>query len=162
MELNIIELKHSLEIKNEYMKIGALILVISIFLSQYCFSQNKDIEELTRLNKAWIDSYPLKDTAIVSGILADDFILISPLGTKMNKASVVDNVANQEPITVNIDSVNVRLVTPDVGLVTAWLSFKTHPSNIEIAAKNCYQDVYVKRKDRWFAVAAHVSLLNTK
>lgn len=144
------------------MKIGTLIVVISLLSSQYSFSQNKDIEELTRLNKAWIDSYPLKDAATLSGILADDFVLISPSGTKMTKANAVDNVANQEPITVNIDSVNVRLVTPDVGLVTAWLSFKTHPSDKEIAAKNCYQDVYVKRKGRWFAVAAHVTLLNTK
>jgi hypothetical protein len=29
----------------------------------------------------------------------------------------------------------------------------------DITGKNCYQDVYIKRKGRWVAIAAHVTLL---
>ncbi len=142
------------------MKIRIFFLLAGFIIYQNVFSQNKDIEELSKLNKDWLNSYPTRDTALLSNILADDFILISPSGTKMSKVDVIHNVTTQEALYVNIDSIDIRLLTPDVGLISAYLSFKTNPTDKKIAAKNCYQDVYVKRKGRWFAVAAHVTLLN--
>ena len=131
-------------------------------ICQSAFPQFKDMEELKRLNRDWLNSYPTKDTATLNKILANDFILVSPNGTKMTRDDVINNFNKQEPVSVNIDSIDVRLITPDVGLITAYTTFIIKTAGKEHTGKNCYQDVYMKRKNRWYAVAAHVTLLDMK
>jgi len=138
------------------------IFLFFLIISQCAFSQNKDIQELTKLNADWLNSYPTKDTAILNKILADDFILIAPNGTKMTKTDVINNFTKQEPISVDVDSIDVRLLTPDIGLISAYTTFMIQTGSKELTGKNSYQDVYMKRKGRWYAVAAHVTLLNMK
>ena len=140
-------------------------LLLSILLTtilQNAFSQNKDIEELTRLNQDWLNSYHKKDTATLNKIFADDFVLISPKGAKMTKRNIIDNLDKQETVSINIDSIGVQLLTDNVGLITAYTTFVLKIDGKEMTGQNCYQDVYIKRKDKWFAVAAHVTLLNMK
>jgi uncharacterized protein (TIGR02246 family) len=140
-------------------------LLLSILLAiifQNAFSQNKDVEELTRLNQDWLNSYQKKDAATLNKIFAEDFILISPKGAKMTKRDIIDNLDKQETVSVNIDSIAVKLLTTDVGLITAYTTFVLRVGDKEMTGQNCYQDVYIKRKNKWFAVAAHVTLLNMK
>ena len=140
-------------------------LLLSILLTaifQNAFSQNRDIEELTRLNQDWLNSYHKKDTATLNKIFADDFVLISPKGSKVTKRDIIDNLNKQETISINIDSIAVQLLTDNVGLITAYTTFVLKIDGKEMTGQNCYQDVYIKRKDKWFAVAAHVTLLNMK
>jgi hypothetical protein len=54
-----------------------LLLILLTVVFQNAFPQNKDIEELTRLNQNWLNSYSKKDTATLNKIFSDDFILIS-------------------------------------------------------------------------------------
>jgi hypothetical protein len=126
------------------------------------FSQNKNADKLKRLNQQWIHSLITKDTTILSNILADDFILISPNGGRMTKSDNLNSLKTLEVISDNIDSVDVRLLTNDVGLVTAYTTFVIKSNDKNVRARNCYQDVYVKRNGKWFAVAAHVTLLSTE
>ena len=129
---------------------------------QNAFSQNKDIEELTKLNQDWLNSYPKKDTSTLAKIFADDFVLISPKGVKMTKHDIIRNLDKQETASITIDSIDVRLLTNEVGLLTAYTTFVLKIDGKDMTGQNCYQDVYIKRKDKWFAVAAHVTLLNMK
>jgi hypothetical protein len=69
-------------------------------------------------------------------------------------------ISNQK-ISVDIDSVEVRLLSGEVGLVTAWTNNVIITEKDKTTFKISYQDVYMKRKNRWVAVAAHVSLLGT-
>ena len=140
-------------------------LLLSILLTaifQNTFSQNRDIEELTRLNQDWLNSYHKKDTATLNKIFADDFVLISPKGAKVTKRDIIDNLNKQETVSINIDSIAVQLLTDNVGLITAYTTFVLKIDDKEMTGQNCYQDVYIKRKGKWFAVAAHVTLLNMK
>ncbi|MES1218728.1 MAG: nuclear transport factor 2 family protein [Bacteroidota bacterium] len=139
-----------------------LFYVSVIFIFQSTYSQNKDVHELTKLNQEWLNSYHKKDTATLNRIFADDFVLISPKGIKMTKKDIINNLDKQETVSVNIDSIEVRLITGDVGLITAYTTFVLKDGNNNITGQNCYQDVYIKRKGRWFALAAHVTLLNMK
>ena len=139
-----------------------LLPVLLSTILQNAFSQNKDIEELTRLNQDWLNSYQKKDAATLNKIFADDFVLISPKGTKMTKRDIIDNLDKQETVSINIDSVSVQLLTNDVGLITAYTTFVLKVDSKEVTGQNCYQDVYIKRKNKWVAVAAHVTLLNMK
>jgi len=92
-------------------------------------------------------------------IFGDDLILISPGGMKMNKQTILRNVMNQTTVSIKIDSADIKLLSPDIGIITAWLSFVTKDNGKNVPGRNSYQDVYIKRKGRWYAVVAHVTLL---
>jgi uncharacterized protein (TIGR02246 family) len=136
-----------------------LLVFVFFFSSLSSFSQNNDMEILKKMNSDWIYSTLKKDTSVVSKIFAEDMIMITGTGKKMTRTDLLKNAANQNVEAVNIDSVDVRLVTSDVGIVTAYLSFTVLEGGEKVMGKNCYQDVYLKRKNRWYAVAAHVTLL---
>jgi uncharacterized protein (TIGR02246 family) len=142
------------------MKKETMIILLLALICQTVFAQSKDIEIISNLNKDWLDSYVKKDSATLNRIFAPDFVLISPTGSKMTKKSVIDNLQKQEIISVNIDSVDVKLLTADVGVVTAYITFVVNTDGKEVPGQICYQDVYVKRKGKWVAVTAHVTLLN--
>ena len=141
-------------------KTFASILLITIF--QVGLSQKKDIEALTKLNQDWLNSYPKKDTATLAKIFADDFILISPKGVKMTKRDIIANLDKQETVSVCIDSLDIRLLTKKTGIITVYTTFVLKIDGKEITGKNCYQDVYVKRKGKWLGDAAPVTLLSVK
>jgi len=133
-----------------------------VLLFETAFSQDNDIKELTKLNQDWLSSYSTKDKATLATIFADDFVLISPNGTKMTKKDILDNLDKQETVSMKVDSIEVRLVTNDVGIITAYTTFVLKVDGKDVTGHNCYQDVYTKRMGKWRAIAAHVSLLNMK
>jgi uncharacterized protein (TIGR02246 family) len=126
------------------------------------FCQNKDIETIKKLNSEWLKAYVTKDSHTLSTIFADDFILINPIGGKVTKADAIGNLHRQETLSVKIDSVDVRLVTENVGILTAYTTFVLKIDGKEVPGRNCYQDVYLKRKNNWLAISAHVTLLSPK
>jgi uncharacterized protein (TIGR02246 family) len=139
-----------------------LLLTILTLISETCLSQNKDIEILKNLNREWINSYPTKDSETLNRIFADDFVLINHKGTKMSKNDIVSNLDKQEIISAKIDSVDVKLLTDNVGVVTAYTTFVLRSDGKEMVGQNCYQDIYMKRRGKWLAVMAHVTLLSFK
>ena|ERR1700688_4187501 len=144
------------------MKALLYLTALLIFCTVQSSGQYPDIETVKKLNRDFLNSIVNRDTATLSNILADDFILINPGGMKRNKADNLAGVlASNQKISVDIDSVEVRLLSGDIGLVTAWTDNKIEADNKETRFKICYQDVYMKRRNKWVAVAAHVSLLGT-
>lgn len=144
------------------MKALLYLSALLIFCSIRSSGQNSDIEMLKKLNRDFLNAIVNRDTATLSNILADDFILINPGGIKRNKAdNLLGALVTNQKISVNIDSVEVRMLSGDIGLVTAWTNNNVEADNKETKFKICYQDVYMKRRNKWVAVAAHVSLLGT-
>ncbi|HWK05146.1 MAG TPA: nuclear transport factor 2 family protein [Puia sp.] len=142
-----------------------ILLVLAVLLySAITFAQSGDQQTLKQLNEDWIHAYPTKDTATMSKIFADDIIMITPNGSKIGKKIMLSRTASpdQQIISANVDSVDVRLLGANVGLIMAYVSFVSKAGDKEIAGKNCYLDVYEKRNGKWLAVAAHVTLLNFK
>jgi uncharacterized protein (TIGR02246 family) len=130
-----------------------------MIILQNALSQNKDVEEIKKLNYDWINSYVTQDSVTFSKIFADDFILISPGGKKFTKKDILTNLKNQKMASTHIDSVDVRLLTNDVGILTAYATFGANADGKNVTGRTCYQDIYIKRKGRWFAVSAHVTSL---
>ena len=133
--------------------------LVMIFQGQL-YAQNKSVETLKRMNEDWIRSYPSKDSAALERIFAKDFILISPNGNKMTRRECIGNLRRQEILSVNIDSADVRMLDEKIGVVTAYMTFVVKEDNTLKTGRTCYQDIYMQRKKRWVAVAAHVSLLS--
>jgi uncharacterized protein (TIGR02246 family) len=140
----------------------SFIIILLTFIFADAFSQNKNVTAITSLNQAWLNCYPKKDTAALNKILADDFVLISPKGTKMSKHDVIASMYAQEIVSVHIDSSDVKMLSTEVGIITVYTTFVFKSGDKELTGQNCYQDVYEKRKGKWLAVAAHVTLLNSK
>ncbi len=136
----------------------------AIVLSHNSYAQNNDASIIKQLNKTWLDAIVNRDTAALSKVLASDFVLINPNGRKMSKANNLANVIlpDQMVLSVNIDSVEARLLTGETGTITCWTTFVIETGGKKTTGKNCYQDVYVKRNGNWAAVSAHVTLLSMK
>jgi hypothetical protein len=80
----------------------------------------------------------------------------------MTKKDIIGNLDKQETMSAKIDSVDVKLLTDNVGVVIAYTTFVLKSDGKEMTGQNCYQDIYVKRKGKWMAVTAHVTLLSFK
>ena len=127
------------------------------------YGQSNDVEIIKKLNRRFLDALVNRDTAALSKILADDFLLINPGGIERTKA---DNLAgvltpNQRVVSIQIDSTHVRMLSNEVGLITAWTTNVVTANGTTSKFNICYQDTYMKRKQGWQAVAAHVTLLNS-
>jgi uncharacterized protein (TIGR02246 family) len=144
------------------MKKETMVIFVLTLICQTVFAQSSDIEIITNLNKDWLDSYINKDTATLNRIFAPDFVLISHTGNKMTKDAIIENLDEQETVSIHVDSIDVKLLTGNVGVVTAYTTFVLYVDGKEMTGQNCYQDIYVKRKGKWVAVTAHVTLLNLK
>lgn len=144
--------------------IRILLAAVLVFSSVRGFSQASDAEIIKKLNRVFLDAIVNRDTTALGNILADDFMLINPGGMKRNKA---DNLAgllmqNQRVDKIDIDSVLVKMLSGEVGLIAAWTTNVITAEGKTTTLKICYQDVYMKRAGGWKAVAAHVTLLDSK
>ncbi|MCF0065181.1 nuclear transport factor 2 family protein [Dyadobacter chenwenxiniae] len=144
-------------------KLLTIILSLPLLLTAPAFAQGDDSDVIKQMNTQWLQSYPKRDTASLSRILADDFVMISPTGKKLSKTDVLRNVLtpDQQIINVTIDSTDLQIVN-NVGLLTAYTSFVMKDKEKIRKGKNCYSDVYIKRKGTWVAINAHETLLELK
>jgi ketosteroid isomerase-like protein len=125
-------------------------------------AQQTDSAIVSKLNLDWIASYAKRDTTTMQRILADDFLLISPIGTKFDRESTIRNVGSMERTTVStVDSSWVR-VFGNTALLVAYTHFSITSNGQTTNGRNCYSDLYVKRNGVWQAVSGHVTMLNIK
>jgi len=138
----------------------ALLIFAILTLPYAILAQNNSVETLKRLNAEWISAYPTKDSAAFERIFASDFELVAPNGNKMTRREVIHNLSRQEILSTNVDSVAVRMLDAQVGIVTAYITFVAKADDKLETGRICYQDVYMRRNKRWQAVAAHVTSLS--
>jgi hypothetical protein len=133
-------------------------------LAQNLSAQSADVDVLKKLNQDFGNSIVRKDSTTLSNILADDFFMVNPSGNKLSKKDNLSllSSSNIEFTSLVIDSVDIRIITPEVGIINCWQTFIYKVDGKEMSGRNCYQDIYVKRKDKWQAISAHVTPLSNK
>jgi ketosteroid isomerase-like protein len=137
----------------------ALLLAPLLLIAIAARCQSNDAESLKALNAAFIHGYMTRDTASLSPIFADDFILINPSGQRRTRQEVLNGfISSPHFLSCDVDTVEIRLYGT-IGLVLARAVFTTDENGKKTTGKTNYLDVYEKRKDRWVAVAAHVTYL---
>ena len=137
-------------------------LVAAIFYCGYCVAQNKDADAIKKLNAEWIASYVTMDTATLSRIYADDIILTNPSGKTVRKKELLNNVVkpgHDEYVSTHVDTASVRLFG-NIGIINAEVTGVVKAGDKTATLRVGYMDVYQKRKGRWYAIAAHVTLLS--
>jgi hypothetical protein len=136
-----------------------LLLSPLLLIAGACQCQSDDADILKALNAMFIHGSITRDTAKLSRIFADDFILINPAGQRRNKQEVLNGfVTSPHLLSCEVDTVEIRLFYT-IGLVHARAVFTTENNGKQTIGKTDYLDVYEKRRGRWVAVAAHVTYL---
>lgn len=115
---------------------------------------SKDLDELTRLNRDYINSVQNSDVKRFDEILAPDFYCSNPDKSLVDRAGFLKQTAI--PVTIrNLEAhdVNIRLMG-DFAIIHARTSYTTADGN---AASGRYTDCWARRDGKWLAVSAHVS-----
>jgi ketosteroid isomerase-like protein len=115
---------------------------------------SKDLDELTTLNKEYVDSVQNCDVRRFDEILAEDFYCSNPDKSLVDRAGFLKQTAI--PVTIkNLEAHDVRIrVMGDFAIIHAATSYTT-PDGQQASGR--YTDCWARQNGRWLAVSAHVS-----
>ena len=115
---------------------------------------NTDIEELTTLNRAYVDSVQNSDVKRFDEILADEFYATLPDKTFVDRKAFLEFTAIPVKIKdLEAQDVKIRVIG-NVAIIHARTSYLTADGQ---RAFGRYTDCWAKQNGRWLAVSAHVS-----
>jgi ketosteroid isomerase-like protein len=117
-------------------------------------TMNKDIEELTALNRDYVNSVQNSDVKRFDEILAEDFYCSNPDKSLVDRAAFLKQTAI--PVTIrNLEARDVKIrLMGDFAIIHARTSYTTADG---IQGLGRYTDVWARQNGRWLAVSAHVS-----
>ena len=115
---------------------------------------SNDLDELTKLNKDYVDSVQNCDVKRFDEILAQDFYCSNPDKSLVDRAGFLKQTA--VPVTIkNLAAHDVKIrILGDFAIIHATTSYIT-PDGKE--AHGRYTDCWARQNGRWLAVSAHVS-----
>jgi ketosteroid isomerase-like protein len=115
---------------------------------------NKDIDELTVLNRDYVASVQNSDVKRFDEILADDFYCSNPDKSLVDRAGFLKQTA--VPVTIRnlrADDVKIR-VMGDFAIIHGRTSYTAADGR---QAFGRYTDCWARQNGCWLAVSAHVS-----
>jgi len=128
-------------------------------------SGGKVEEELMQMERDWAAAYIKHETAVISRILADDYIGIDGRGIFTNKAQEIEEAAAppagtpppaRQVLTDTVTDMKVRLYG-DSAVVIGRTIEKVLSNGRELEVQYRRTTVYVKRQGRWQCVSFHGS-----
>jgi ketosteroid isomerase-like protein len=117
-------------------------------------TMNRDIDELTLLNRDYVASVQNCDVQRFDEILAQEFYCSNPDKSLVDRAGFLKQTAI--PVTIRnliADDVKIR-VMGDFAIIHGRTSYTTSDGQ---QAHGRYTDCWARQNGRWLAVAAHVS-----
>jgi ketosteroid isomerase-like protein len=117
-------------------------------------TMNKEIDELTVLNRDYVASVQNCDVKRFDQILADDFYCSNPDKSLVDRAGFLKQTA--VPVTIRnliADDVKIR-VMGDFAIIHGRTSYTTADGQ---QAHGRYTDCWARQDGQWLAVSAHVS-----
>jgi ketosteroid isomerase-like protein len=115
---------------------------------------NNDMQQLTSLNRDYVDSVQNSDVKRFDEILAQDFYCSNPDKSLVDRAAFLKQTAN--PVAIkNLKAEDVKIrVLGDFAIIHARTSY-TMPDGQQ--AHGRYTDCWARQDGKWLAVSAHVS-----
>jgi ketosteroid isomerase-like protein len=115
---------------------------------------NKDIDELTLLNRDYVASVQNSDVKRFNEILAQDFYCTNPDKSLVDRAAFLKQTAIPVKIKdLTAEDVKIR-VLGDFAIIHARTSYIT-PEGQQAFGR--YTDCWARQNGRWLAVSAHVA-----
>jgi hypothetical protein len=122
-------------------------------------------QELISLDKQWGEAGLKGDTALLEGILADDFMGASGTGV-LNKAQSIAEAKSNAPNITNAtyvaDEYTVRFIDPNTAVMTHSAVEKGLDKGKEYTDQHRSMHVWVKRNGRWQVVASQTTPIPQK
>jgi ketosteroid isomerase-like protein len=115
---------------------------------------SKDLDELTKLNKDYVDSVQNGDVKRFDEILAPDFYCSNPDKSLVDRAAFLKQTAIPMKIrNLMAEDVKIR-VLGDFAIIHAATSYITPDGE---QAYGRYTDCWARQNGKWLAVSAHVA-----
>ena len=110
------------------------------------------------LDREWNEAYPRLDCATLDRIIADDWVCIDGSGLVITKSELLTRVASSASFLdpYKFDEITLRMFG-EVAILTGRLSGQMQDSDGIHEINQRYMRVYVKRNERWQAVATQVT-----
>src|SRR5271154_2184409 len=138
--------------------------IILTFIITNLYAQQRDAEIIKKTEQTRIASLVTKDTAALSKIFADNVIFINTLGETLDKKKVLELIMqpDRKYTSAQIDSItDIRIIGNTAILITKTTLVRILHDVVSIL-HNSQMAVYEKRKNNWFLVALHTTLINAK
>jgi len=120
--------------------------------------ETQDKEALTKLTDVLTNAKTKRDIAALDRLLGDEYILTNPAGLVANKSEYLDgaraDTANYESVT-NYDQ--VVKIYGDTAVVAGATNVKGRFDGHDIGGQFRFTHVFVKRENRWQAVATQLT-----
>ena len=117
--------------------------------------------DVRKLERAWLDAYEQRDARAMNTIVADDFVITSPDGSRQTKSQILASIK----VPPNPANPSLKFYTEDVRarvygdtviligrVVTEYLR-----DGKTVKEQSRYTDTYLKRQGRWQVVASYLS-----
>ena len=142
--------------------LSMLVFVVSVRTAPGSASQGvrSDQEILVRLEQDWDEAFHRNDARFIEPILADEFMVTYPDGTRGDKAKELELATVDQPIeSSRLDEFTVK-VYRDTAVVwfTQHLVGPSQGQKLELTFR--YVDVFVFRNGRWQCVASQSTLVS--
>jgi ketosteroid isomerase-like protein len=110
------------------------------------------------LDREWNEAYPRLDGSALDRVIADDWVCIDGSGMLITKNELLARVASSASFLdpYEFDEIVIRMFG-EAAIVTGRLSGQMKDSEGTRDVQQRYMRVYVKRNERWQAVATQVT-----
>ena len=111
---------------------------------------------IIRLENDWVAAITKKDAAALERLLADDFAGTSPTAHTFTRSNAIDDVKNAKYVveSMTLDDVSVN-VYGNTAVAFTSQEEKSRYAGTDTSGHYHFTDVWVKKDDRWQAVASH-------
>ena len=120
---------------------------------------------LTEMENKWESSVASHATANVDTLVADDYVSVSSTGKVLNKTELLDQLKNDNNTydSVGVEGVNVRVVRPDLAIVTGLTREKGKTKEGKSFNRSFrFTDTWTKRAGQWRCTNAQVVKVSEK
>ena len=114
-------------------------------------TQPDDVDaQITRLVRQIADAVIKRDTDQLSGLLAEEFVFVSPDGQKLTRAAVMESLksAEYEMQSMDFTDMNVR-VYGDTAIATYVGAEKSSYKGKDVSGMSRTTDIFVRRAGKW-------------
>lgn len=120
-------------------------------------------KHLEALNRAWMQSYVERNVAFLEQHLADEYVSTFPDGAVLDKQGEIAALLSGAVMLSEMRASEMRVrVYADAAVITGQSTIKARVKDRDESGQFRFTDVWIKRGERWLAVASQVTRIATQ
>ncbi|MFL6589298.1 MAG: nuclear transport factor 2 family protein [Chthoniobacterales bacterium] len=145
------------------MKTSILTLVAVLGLATVGFGAGAEAE-LKAVSQQWVDAYIKSDPTLLKTLEAEDYSIIEPDGTVINKAQDIKSVTDKTFVlkSATLNEFKCRMLGDNAAIVTMTMKVTGTDNGEDIAGDYRGMDIYEKKDGKWMAVASELTKIQSE